>query len=31
MVDTTEIKEVISGSGYTVKKFIAPAKVEGEK
>jgi copper chaperone CopZ len=26
VVDTTGIKEAISGSGYTVKKFIAPTK-----
>ena len=26
VADTTGIKEAISGSGYTVKKFIAPTK-----
>jgi copper chaperone CopZ len=26
MVDTTGIKKAINGSGYTVKKFIAPTK-----
>jgi copper chaperone CopZ len=31
VVDTTGIKEAINGSGYTVNKFIAPAKQEGEK
>ena len=31
IVDTTVIKQAISGSGYTVKKFIAPTKEEGEK
>jgi copper chaperone CopZ len=31
VVDTTGIKEAISGSGYTVKKFIALTKEEGEK
>jgi hypothetical protein len=31
VVDTTGIKEVINGSGYTVKKFIARTNEEGEK
>jgi len=31
MVDTTGIKEVINGSGYTVKKFIARTNEEGGK
>jgi copper chaperone CopZ len=31
MVDSTEIREAINGSGYTVKKFIAVSKQVGEK
>jgi copper chaperone CopZ len=31
MVDTASIREAINGSGYTVNKFIAPARAEGEK
>jgi copper chaperone CopZ len=31
IVDTTKIREAIAGSGYTVKKFIAITKEEGEK
>lgn len=31
IVDTTSIRQAISGSGYTVKQFIAPAKQEDEK
>jgi copper chaperone CopZ len=31
IVDTTKIREAIIGSGYTVKKFIAATKQEGEK
>ena len=31
IVDTTAIRQAITGSGYTVKHFIAPAKQEDEK
>ena len=31
MVDTTLIKEAISGSGYIVNKFTAPTNEEGDK
>jgi copper chaperone CopZ len=31
IVDTAKISEAITGSGYTVKKFIAITKEEGEK
>lgn len=31
IVDTTRIREAINGSGYTVKKFMAVAKEDGEK
>ena len=31
VADTTGIKEAISGSGYTVKKFISRTNEEGEK
>jgi copper chaperone CopZ len=31
IVDTTRIKEVINGTGYTVKKFVAITKEDGEK
>jgi copper chaperone CopZ len=31
IVDTARIREAINGSGYTVKKFIAITKEDGEK
>jgi copper chaperone CopZ len=31
MVDTTRIREAINGSGYTVNKFIARQRDDGEK
>jgi copper chaperone CopZ len=31
IVDTSRIREAINGSGYTVKKFIAVTKEDGEK
>lgn len=31
IVDTTAIRQAITGSGYTVKHFIAPVKQEDEK